>query len=527
MFNILVSDKLGQAGLDILESAKDAEVTVSTGLSEDELINVIGDYEALIIRSGTQVTPKVLEAAKKLRVVGRAGVGVDNVDIEAATLNGVIVMNTPSANTIATAELALTLMLSAARNVVQADASLRAGEWRRSDFAGTELRGKTVGIVGFGRIGREVASRCQAFDMKVHVYDPYVSEAVARELNVELMDLDEVLAASDYVTLHSVLNDETRQMINAETLATMKQGATLINVARGGLLDEAAVAASLDAGHLGLAAIDVFSSEPPEDSNPLKAHPRVIHTPHLGASTAEAQRDVAIDVATQVLDALRGDRVTNSVNLGFSPTMSFDAVSPFIELAEKIGMLQVAMADGKITSVEIEVNHESADELMKPVAAGLMKGLLDAGHEGRVNYINAPVIGSDKGIKINRSVERLETRSDTATCRVKWDGGERVVSGKVYDASTQRIVRISSYSFEADPKGTILLLLNQDVPGVIGTVATKLGELGINVGEWRLGRDEERAEALSFINLDTLPSVEAIDAIAELEPILKVAVVEL
>ncbi len=527
MFKILVSDKLGQAGLDILEAAKDAEVQVSTGLSEDELINIVGDYDALIVRSGTQVTANVLEAAKKLKVVGRAGVGVDNVDVAAATLNGVIVMNTPSANTIATAELALTLMLSAARNVVQADASLRAGEWRRSDFGGTELRGKTVGIVGFGRIGREVAARCQAFDMAVHVYDPYVSESVARELDVELMDLEEVLSTSDYVTLHSVLNDETREMINAERLALMKQGATLINVARGGLLDENAVAGSLDAGHLGLAAVDVFSSEPPTEDNPLRAHPKVIHTPHLGASTKEAQRDVAIDVATQVLDALRGDRVANSVNLGFSQSMSFDAIAPFIELAEKIGMLQVAMADGEITSVEVEVNHERADELMKPVAAGLMKGLLDVGHTGRVNYVNAPVIGSDKGIDIERSTEKLESRSNTATCRVKWDGGERVVSGKIFDGSTQRIVRVASYSMEADPRGTILLLLNKDVPGVVGTVATKLGELGINVGEWRLGRNEEKSEALSFINLDAMPSPEAIEAIGNLEPVRKIAVVEL
>ncbi len=527
MYKILVSDKLGQAGLDLLEAAADVEVSVQTGLSHEELVDVIGDFHALIIRSGTTVTEEVLEAGKQLRVVGRAGVGVDNVDIDAATREGVIVMNTPSANTIATAELTMALMMAAARNVVQADASLRTGEWARSSFAGTELRGKTLGVVGFGRIGRAVAKRAQAFDMKICVFDPYVSESVARDLDVELMELDEVLAASDYLTLHAALSEETKQLINSERLALMKPSAVLINVARGGLLDEVAVASALDSDSLRLAAIDVFSSEPPEDSNPLLGHAKVIHTPHLGASTAEAQRDVAIDVVNQTLDALHGDKITDCVNLGFSSSMSFDSVAPFIELAEKMGQLQLAMADGPITSVEVEVNAEAADELMKPVAAGVLKGLLDASYDGRVNYVNAPMIGADAGLEVSRAEGIAEPRNNTASCRVTWDGGERVISGKIYDGSEQRIVRISSYKFEAEPKGTVLLMLNRDVPGVIGSVGTKLGELGINIGEWRLGRDDERNEALSFINLDKAPDEAQLAELANLEPVVKVVVLEL
>jgi len=527
MYKILVSDKLGQAGLDILDDATDIDLTIQTGLDEAGLINIIGDYEGLVIRSGTTVTANVLEAAKKLRVVGRAGVGVDNVDIDAATRQGVIVMNTPSANTVATAELAMTLMLAAARNVVIAHTSTAKGEWRRSEFAGSELRGKVLGIAGFGRIGRAVAKRAQAFDMSVVVYDPYVSESVGRELGVEILDLDEMLGACDYLTLHSVLNGETKEMINSRTLALMKPDAALINVARGGLINEADVAEALTSKSLRVAAVDVFSSEPPTEDNPLLGHENVIHTPHLGASTAEAQRDVAIDVANQCMDALRGDKIVNCVNLGFTSSMSFDRMSPFIELAEKIGLLQAAMADGPITSVEIEVISDEADNLVKPVAAGLLKGLLSAEHEGRINYVNAPILGEERGLEISRVKGLGDGRSNSATCKVTWDGGERIVSGKVYDGKVQRIVRISSYRLEAAPEGSVLLLLNDDVPGVVGAVGSKLGELGVNIAEWRLGRDLERNEALSFINLDNVPSQTDLEAIAALEPIRKAVIVEL
>ncbi len=528
MFKVFVSDKLGQAGLEILEAADDVEVTVNTSLDEAGLVEAITDYDGLIIRSGTTVTENILKAAKNLKVVGRAGVGVDNVDIESATRHGVIVMNTPSANTIATAEHALALMLSVSRHIVPAHNSLAAGEWKRSNFGGSELRGKMLGVIGYGRVGRAVAARAKAFEMNVLVYDPYVSETVAKETGVELANLDEVLAASDYVTLHSVLNEETQNLINTDRIALMKDSAVLINVARGGLVDADAVATALDEGKLSAAGLDVFAVEPPKESNRLVNHPKVVHTPHLGASTAEAQRDVAIDVATQVVEALRGDKITNCVNLGFSSGASFDRLAPFIELAEKIGAIQAAMAENPITSIEVEVLDADAEELLKPVAAGLMKGLLASDYPGLINYVNAPVLGQEQGLAVSRAVGIGGSyHRNHIACRVKFDGGQRTISGVVYEGDKQRIVQISSYRFEADPHGPVLLLLNNDVPGVVGSAGTALGECGINIAEWRLGRDEARDEALSFVNLDRLPSDDELANIKKLDPVVKAIVLDL
>ncbi len=527
-YKILVSDKLGQDGLDVLEAAPDAVVDINTGLSEDELEAIIGDYDALVIRSGTQVTSKVLEAGSKLRVVGRAGVGTDNVDVDLATRKGVIVMNTPEGNTIATAEQTMTLLLASARNVVPAHNSMAEGRWDRSLYTGIELSGKVLGVIGFGRVGRAVAVRAQAFGMSIMAYDPYVAERVGLEANIELADLDEVLAASDFVTLHTALSADTENLINSERLATMKPGATLINVARGGLVDVDAVAAALEAGTLRTAAIDVFVEEPPEANHPLVGNPKVIHTPHLGASTAEAQRSVAIEIADQVLDALRGTRITNSVNLAFPPGLDFARVSSFINLASKIGRMQFAMADGPIHTVELELYASDAEELMRPVASGLLKGVVETTMAGTINFVNAPVIANERGIKVSRSVGLGQADyQNQITCRVSWDGGERTISGSVFSDDQPRIVQVSSYRFEADPTGTVLLMMNDDVPGVIGTVGTVLGDFGINIAEWRLGRNENRTEALSFINLDVRPDPEIVAALEGLEAVNKATIVDL
>ncbi len=528
MFKILISDKLGDDGVAVFEAAADAQVDIRTGLSEDELIDIIAPYDALVIRSGTQVTAKVLEAATNLQVVGRAGVGTDNVDVDHATRSGVIVMNTPGANTVATAELTFALLMSATRNIVAAHNSVSEGRWERSSFTGTELKGKTLGIVGFGRVGRAVAARAQAFDMTVLAYDPFVSERAALDSRVELVDLDELLAASDYVTLHTALSDDTANLINAERLGLMKPTAVLINAARGGLVDPEAVVAALDADQLRLAAIDVFVEEPPAEGHPFVNHPKVIHTPHLGASTSEAQRDVAIEIAEQVLEALRGTSIANSVNLAFSPGLDYDRVNPFISLASKIGLLQQAMADAKIETVELELYADDAEDLMRPVASGLLKGILESAAPDSVNFVNAPVMAQERGLKISRSVGlgKADYRNQI-TCRVGWDGGGRTVSGVVFSDDHPRIVQISNYRLEADPFGPVLLLLNDDVPGVIGTVGTVLGDFGINIGEWRLGRNVDRGEALSFINLDSVPPVDVLGAVKSLEHVNKAVVVEL
>ena len=528
MFKILISDKLGQDGVEVLTSADDVAVDVRTGLSESELIDIIGDYDALVIRSGTQVTAPVLQAATNLKVVGRAGVGTDNVDVEEATRRGVIVMNTPDANTTATAEHTFALIMAAARNIVPAHNSLADGAWERSGFTGTELKGKVLGVVGFGRVGRAVAVRAQAFGMSILAYDPFVSERVGRDAKVELVDLDELLAAADFVTLHTALSEDTANLINAERLETMKSEAVLVNCARGGLVDPAATAAALDAGKLRLAAIDVYAVEPPEAGHPLIGHPRVIHTPHLGASTAEAQRGVAIEIAEQVLDALRDVRIANSVNMALAPGLEFARVFPFITLAAKIGRLQTAMAEGQIEQIELELYADDAEDMMRPVAAGLLKGVLDSAMPDTVNFINAPILARERGLKVSRSVG-LGTADyrNQITCRVTWADGERTVSGVVFTDDRPRIVQISDYRLEADPDGAVLLMLNDDVPGVIGSVATVLGTHGLNIAEWRLGRNEDRTQALSFINLDSAPESGLIEVLRGLDAVNKAVVVNL
>jgi len=527
-FSVLVSDKLGDDGLEVLNAAPDMDVDIKTGLSEEDLCQAIGDYDALVIRSGTQVTPAVLERAERLRVIGRAGVGIDNVAVDAATRRGIIVMNTPDANTRATAEHALALMTASARNVVAAHNSLAAGKWERSSFTGTELGGKTLGVVGFGRVGRAVASRAQAFEMTVVAHDPFVGERVAKETRVDLVDLDELLSVADFVTLHTALTDETHHLINAERLALMKPTATLVNAARGGLVDAAAVCEALDAGRLGAAAIDVYNEEPPSPNHPLLNHPKVIHTPHLGASTSEAQRSVAIEIASQVIDALRGTRITNCVNLAFAPGLDFERANTFITLASKMGQLQAAMAEQPIESVELELYGDDAEDLMRPVAAGLLQGILESLMQATVNYVNAPLIAHDRGLQISRSVGLGQPdHLNQVTCRVHWEGGLRTVSGALFGDDRGRIVQISGYHLEADPTGTILLLLNDDVPGVVGAVGNVFGDFGINIGEWRLGRNVDRHEALSFINLDTSPEPAAIDALETIDAVKKAIIIEL
>ena len=527
-FRVLVSDKLGEDGIAVLDQADDIDVVVNTGLSEDELCNVIGDYDALIVRSGTQVTERVIDHGNRLKVVGRAGVGIDNVDVDAATRQGVLVMNTPEANTTATAEHALALLLATARNVVPAHNSLAEGRWDRSSFTGVELSGKTLGVIGFGRVGRAVAARAQAFGMSILAYDPFVSERVAKTARVELVELEELLSASDFVTLHTSLTDETRNMINRERLALMKPTATIVNAARGGLIDPGAVAEALDTDRLRAIAVDVFATEPPDAGHPLINHPKVVHTPHLGASTTEAQRSVAIEVAEQVLDALRDTRITNCVNLAFAPGLDFERVNAFITLASKMGRLQAAMADDPIESVELELYTDDAEDLMRPVAAGLLKGLLESVMPGTVNFINAPMLARDRGLKISRSVG-LGTADhlNQITCRIHWDGGLRTVSGAIFGDDRGRIVQISGYHLEAEPNGTILLLLNEDVPGVVGAVGNVFGEYGINIGEWRLGRNVHKHEALSFINLDTTPEPGIVDSLRAIEAVRKAILLEL
>ena len=528
MYRILVSDKLGAAGLALLDAAGDADYDLKTGLSKAALIAAIPDYDGLIIRSDTKVDADVLRAATRLKVVGRAGIGVDNVDIEAATELGVIVMNTPGANSVATAEQTLALMLAVSRHTAQAHESVRQGKWERSAFVGSELRGKTLGVVGFGRIGRLVTARAQAFGMDVIAYDPFVDEETALALDVTLFDLDDLLAQADYVTLHTAQTPDTISMINAETLAMMKDGAILINVARGKLVDAQALRAALDSGKLKAAAIDVFVSEPPPPDHPLLGHPKVLHTPHLGASSIEAQRQVATQIVEQVLAALRGTSFDNAINLPFPAGLDFDEVRPYLRLAEIIGELQAHMAPGAIARVEVEVRGDAVTELVRPIGVALLKGLISVIRGVEANFINAPQLAARQGIHVSqtRGLD-LADYQNLISCRVLWDGGERVIAGMLFGGSEPRIVQVDGYHLDANPSGWVLIMQNRDVPGVIGQIGTLLAAYDVNIGEWRMGRYQPGGEALSFINLDGEPPPEVLDALGKVKPVTFVTLLNL
>ena len=528
MYRILVSDKLGAAALERLKEHADMSVDVKTGLSKEELLAIIPDYDALIVRSGTKVTADVLAAAKKLRVVGRAGVGIDNIDVKAATMRGVVVMNTPGANSIATAELTMALMLAVSRNIPQAHASLKAHEWRRSDFVGFQLYRKVLGIVGFGRVGKLVAERAQAFGMEVLAFDPLALEETAREMNVMLVDMDELLAKSDYITLHAALNDATTKLINADTIAQMKDGVTLINAARGKLLDEVAVAAALQSGKIRAAAVDVYSAEPPPDDHPLIGLANVVHEPHLGASTYEAEREVGIQIVGEVVAALRGTDFTYAVNMPFELEGDYATVRPYLELAETLGRLHAGLADNPIRRIEIEVQGDVVGGLVRAIGAALLKGLLEKDADVVVNYINAPVLAHDRNIAMTQTVgiNSLDYPNLIAA-RAVCDHGERLLAGVLFGGTEPRIAQMDNYRLEARPEGVVLIMQNRDVPGVIGQVGTLLASYGLNIGEWRLGRNKPGGEALSFINLDAEPAEDALRALTEIDAVTQAKVVRL
>ncbi|MCA9970666.1 MAG: phosphoglycerate dehydrogenase [Anaerolineales bacterium] len=527
MYRILVADRLGTAGLERLSQAADAACDVRADLDKPALLAVMPQYDALIVRSGTQVDADVLRAGTQLRVVGRAGVGIDNIDLATATQLGIVVTNTPTANNVATAEQTLGLMLAVSRHTAVAHAALTAGEWDRGRFVGTQLCAKTLGIIGLGHIGRLVAARAQAFGMEVVAYDPYISEEVGRQENVTLVDLDELLPQADYVSLHAALTPETTHLINADTLGQMKPGAILINVARGRLVDEQALAAALQTGRLRAAALDVFAEEPPRHS-PLIGLPNVLHTPHLAASSVEAQRDVAIQIVEQVLDALRQHDFRHAVNMPFQAGPGFRAIRPYMALAETLGRLQARLADGPIEQVEVQVNGDAVAEMVRAIAAALLKGLLHGQVDGPLNSINAPLLAEQRGIHITQTtgIDAIDY-ANLISCRVSWPGGGRLVSGVLFGGSEPRIAQIDRYRLEARPEGVLLFMQNRDVPGVIGQIGTILAAYEVNIGEWRLGRNQPGGAALSCINLDSVPPPAAIDALKNVAAVTMARLVDL
>jgi D-3-phosphoglycerate dehydrogenase len=493
---VLVADQLSEGGLARLREA--AEVEVRLGQREPELVAAIGDYDALIVRSATRVTVPVLEAGRRLRVVGRAGVGVDNIDVETATRLGVLVVNAPRGNIVAAAEHTIGLMLALARNIPQADASVRRGEWERSKFTGVEIRGKTLGIVGLGNIGSEVAKRAQGLEMEVIAHDPAVPAERAERFNVRLVGLEELFRRADFISVHAPLVEGTRNLIDARILALAKPTARLVNAARGGIVDEVALCDALSGGRLAGAASDVFVREPPSAS-PLLELPNFVATPHIAASTVEAQSSVAFDVAEEVLAVLRGEVPRYAVNAPTLPPEEMAYLRPFAVLAERLAALHVQLEGGRVSQLEVEYQGELAERDVTLLTAGAIRGLLQPFTEERVNAVNARIVAAGRGLRL---VERRTPRARDGHPNgivLRTDGHE--LAGTVL-LGEPHISRIGPFRIDLAPEGRFLVSRHQDRPGVVGRFGTILGECDINIASMRLGRAVPRGEAMMVLEVD-------------------------
>ena len=505
---VLVADPVSQRGVDELAAGGALDVVVKTGLKEPELIAIIPEFSALVVRSQTKVTAAVLAAATKLKVVGRAGVGVDNVDVDAATRQGVIVMNTPGGNTISTAEHAFSLLMSIARSIPQADASVKAGKWDRKKYEGVELYNKTLGILGMGRIGTELARRAIAFGMRVVAYDPYLSTSRARSLQVELVeDLDELVPLADFITMHMPLTDETRHMLDARRLALCKKGLRIVNCARGGLIDEAALGEALAGGHVAAAALDVYEVEPPPADFALRSAPNIVFTPHLGASTAEAQENVGIEIAQAIRAALLEGEIRNAVNMPSIDAKTAAIVKPYLTLGDKLGRFAAQLAPNRNDRIVITYGGKAVDMPTEAISRAILTGFLKHAGGEEVNSVNVRTMASTLGLDVE------EIRSSEQTDFNEWlhvavFSGEKKVSvgGTFFGAKNDpRIVRVNSRPVEVTPSGVVLLLENKDRPGIVGHIGTLLGKENINIASMSLSRTELGGRALTLLNLDSLP----------------------
>ncbi len=523
---ILVADDFSEKGLDVLRKGK-VEFDVRTKLSEKELCGIISGYDGVIVRSGAKITGKVIASAKKLKVIGRAGVGLDNVDVDAATEHGILVMNTPGGNTISTAEHTMSMMLALARNIPRADASIKQGKWERKNFMGVELFNKTLGIIGVGRIGTEVARRSAAFGMKVLGYDPYIrSESVSR-LGMELVDLAELLKKSDFITVHVPLTGDTENLLSAEEFALMKKGLRLVNCARGGIVDEDALCLALKEGTVAGAALDAFDEEPPGDS-PLLAFENVVATPHLGASTEEAQVGVSVDIAEQMLDYIKCGIVRNAVNLPFVEPETFEDLRPYFKLSEKMGALASQCIDGRIKQVRIFCSGEDIAEHSQMVTSALLKGLLSPVIKDNINYVNAPLMVQKRGIKVIESKSsQSEDYSNLLRIEVESDKGKTEIEGTLFGRIDPRIVRIDRYRVEIAPEGDMLLCRHRDTPGIVGQVGMLLGEAGINIAAMTLGREKRGGNELTAVSMDGEAGKEVVIKIKAIKDMLEVKQVKL
>lgn len=523
---VLVSDSISDRGIEILKTAG-IEVDVKTKLSKDELKSVLGQYDGLIVRSATKVTADVLENPGRLKVIGRAGSGLDNVDGEAATKKGIVVMNTPGGNTVTTAEHSIGMLFAAARNIPQAHASLKAGQWEKKKYMGVELMGKTLGVVGLGNIGLVVANRALGLKMRVVAYDPFISEERAGQLGVELVDLPALYARSDFISVHTPLTKDTKHMIDARAFALMKKGVRIMNCARGGIVNEADLLDAMKSGKVAAAAFDVFEKEPPE-GNPLLALENFIATPHLGASTEEAQENVATAVAEQIVDYLVHGIPRNAVNVPQVPAELLPKIRPYLLLAERMGSFLGQTIEGGIREVDIEYRGDVAEFGVAPITAAALKGLLSPILEEVVNEVSAPSIARERGIEVRESrVSEIEDYTSLIALTVKTSKTARHVSGTLFGRKDPRIVSIESMRVEVVPDGSMLILTNNDKPGVIGSIGTFMGENSINIARMQLGREKAGGRAVAVVSIDSPVANDLLDRLAKLPNILSVKQVRL
>ncbi len=522
---VLVTDAIAPEGLELLGSG--ADVDVKRGLTPPELIEVIRDYEALVVRSETKVTSEVIQAGKRLKVIARAGIGVDNINLEAATGAGIPVVNAPIGNTVAAAEHTVALMLALARNIPQAYRSMKDGEWRRSAFMGVEVRDKTLGVVGLGRVGTEVTRRARAFGMRLVAYDPFVSPDYASRLGVELVSLDDLLGSSDFITLHTPLTANTNNLIGKRELSLMKSDARLINVARGELIDETVLLEALEAGKLAGVALDVFVQEPPEDMT-LAQHPKVISTPHLGASTEEAQREVAIEAAEQVLAILEGNPARNAVNAPFVPPEVQDILSPYIPVASLVGKLLTHLAEDQFVGVTISYQGEIAEHDTSILKAAVLEGLLTPVISEQVNLINAPFLAQRRGLSITeqKSSEASEYASLITVTLNTTNEGVTLAGTSLRDGP--HIVKFDDYWMDVEPSVPYLLFVdNRDQPGSVGAVGTVAGQHNINISFMKVGRLSPRGRAMMVLGLDDPVPPQVLQEIQDLPHVYSASLVEL
>ena len=524
---ILIADKISERAVELMQAEDSWNVVFLPKKEGASLLDEIRDADALVVRSATKVTAQLLEGAGKLRVIGRAGVGVDNVDLDAATRKGIVVMNTPGGNAVSVAEHTLALLLSLARRIPQADSSMKKGQWEKKKLQGMELRSKTLGLVGFGQIGTEVARLAKAFEMDVVAYDPYVSTLAARELNVKLLSLEEVLKASDFLSLHASATPETKHLINARTLALAKPGLRIANCARGELINEADLLAALESGQVAGAGLDVFETEPPKDLR-LIGHAGVVATPHIAGSTGEAQEIVGIRIAEQVRDYLATGVARNAVNMPSVSAEEFSKLEPYIQLGEKLGAFLAQIAGGRVSEVRISYDGGLAELNTHLVKNAVLKGILTPALSDQVNLVNAGTLAQSRGVEVAelRSARRV-TFSNSLGVALRTEAETATVLGMVGLRGVLRILGINDIDIEAPLRGVILFIRNQDVPGVIGRVGTILGNRKLNIANFALGRNPQVHEAIGLVNVDNHISGEVLDEIRAIPAIRAARVVEL